>query len=213
MIKTKKKKKLRRVPVVTDAPFSNVGEQLRIIRTKLLQHQLQTGAKSFLITSPSKGEGKSFITANLALTFAELNKKVLIIEANLRNPSVHHYFGKSLKTEQELKQIQLNQLTIHATDKANIYVIDQEKLTYNPSTFFSNVDLRFAIDIFKQHFDLILVDAPHALEIPELITLLTSVDSVIGVVNFRKTMKNELENMINVIKNVSENSIFVVVNK
>ena len=202
------------MPIVSEAPFSNVGEQLRIIRTKILQHQLQTGAKSFLITSPSKGEGKSFITANLALIYAELNKKVLIIEANLRNPSVHHYFGKSLKPlNQELQEIQLEHLRINETDKANIYIIDHEKLTYNPSTFFSTVDLGHAMDILKQQFDIILVDAPHAIDIPELITLLMSVDSVIGVVNYRKTEKNALEKMVNNIQGVCEKNIFIVVNK
>lgn len=190
MIKWKRKKKKTREHFLAEAPFSNVGEQFRIIRTKILQYQNRTGAKSFLITSPSKGEGKSFVVANLAVVYAELNKKVLILEGNLRNPSVHNYFHKVIEgAKDNLNDTQFP--TVHRTNKENIYIIDNEKITYNPSTFFSNGNLEFTMDLLTDQFDIILVDAPHSIDIPELLTLLMNVDAVIGVVNYRKTLKKE----------------------
>ena len=210
MIKWKSKKKQPKEHFVAEAPFTNVGEQFRIIRTKILQYQNRTGAKSFLVTSPSKGEGKSFVTANLAIVFAELNKKVLILEANLRNPSVHKYFHKIENAEQNQSDIQFP--TIYQTNKPNIYIIDHEKLTYNPSTFFSNGNLRVAMDILKDQFDLILVDAPHAINIPELLTLLMNVDSVIGVVNYRKTLKKEWKTFGEIMDSIGKCDYLTVIN-
>lgn len=214
MIKWKNGKKKSHEHFLAEAPFSKVGEQFRIIRTKILQYQNRTGAQSFLVTSPSKGEGKSFVTANLAIVFAELNKKVLILEANLRNPSVHQYFPKKTtypiqKHDEKYSKYPI----IHETVKPNIYIIDHAKLSYNPSTYFSNGNIQHTMDTIKEEFDIILVDAPHTIDIPEVITLLKSTDAVIGVVNLRKTSKNEWKTFNEILENLKEEYLTVINSK
>ena len=124
---------------------------------------------------------------------------------------MHKYFHKIVENAEQ-NQNDIHFPTIYLTNKPNIYIIDHEKLTYNPSTFFSNANLRMTMDILKGQFDLILVDAPHAINIPEFPTLLMNVDSVIGVVDYRKTLKKEWKTFGEIMDSIGKCDYLTVIN-
>ena len=76
-------------------PHSEVAEAMRAVRTSLTFGIMPDNARSLLITSPEPGDGKSTIAANLAIALANAGKRVLLLDGDLRNPSLHHIFGVS----------------------------------------------------------------------------------------------------------------------
>ncbi|BBP92424.1 hypothetical protein BsIDN1_60420 [Bacillus safensis] len=99
MIFKRKKREKRDLSCISVLnPHSVIAEQFRTIRTNIEFTSIQTRLKSILVTSSLPKEGKSFTAANLAAVFAQQNKRVLLMDADLRKPAVHEYFDLSHHT-------------------------------------------------------------------------------------------------------------------
>ena len=116
-------------------PKSPISESYRGIRTSIEFSNLDKELKVINITSSMKNEGKSTVTANLAVSFANLDKRVLIIEGDLRNPSVHRMFN--ISNINGLTDILLNNKEfaecVHCTDVKNLHVLTSGYIPPNPS--------------------------------------------------------------------------------
>ena len=143
-------------------PKSPISEAYRGIRTSLQFSNLDKKIKTITITSARQGEGKSTILTNLAVSFANLDKKVLILDGDLRNPSVHKMFGVSnihgvtdiLLGNKEFPE------TVHCTDIKNLHVLTAGAIPPNPSEMLSSKKMKDFVESLEQYYDYIFIDAP-----------------------------------------------------
>ena len=141
---------------------SPIVEAYREIRSNIEFSNLDKDLKVISITSSMQNEGKSTIIANLAVSFAKLDKKVLIIEGDLRHPSVHRMFN--ISNINGLTDILLDKKTFsecaHCTEIKNLHVLTCGPIPTNPSEILSSNKIRQFIDDLRKHYDYIFIDAP-----------------------------------------------------
>ncbi len=144
-------------------PKSVISEEFRAIRTSIQYSNLDKKIKTILVTSTTKNEGKTTTTSNLAVSFAKLdNKKVLLIDCDLRNPSVHKAFGISnIKGLSDLliegKSI-LNY--INPTQVENLHIITAGAVPPNPAEVLASDTMKEFIKNIQNEYDYVFIDTP-----------------------------------------------------
>lgn len=143
---------------------SFIAEQFRILRTNL-QYTGNSGGrnKTILLTSSMSGEGKSFVSINLAASIALLDKKVVIVELDLRKPKISKYLG--IPEDRGISNYLINQATeeeiIQPTKvNKNLFVIPCGPIPPNPAELISNGRIEVLINVLRQTFDYIILDTP-----------------------------------------------------
>ena len=143
-------------------PKSPISESYRGIRTSIEFSNLDKEVKVINITSSMQNEGKSTVTANLAVSFANLDKRVLIMEGDLRNPSIHRMFN--ISNINGLTDILLDNKgfpeCVHCTDIKNLHVLTCGPIPPNPSEILSSKKMKEFINEVKEHYDYIFIDTP-----------------------------------------------------
>lgn len=143
-------------------PKSPIAEAYRGIRTSIEFSNLDKELKIINVTSSTQNEGKSTVIANLAVSFANLDKKVLIMEGDLRNPSVHRMFN--ISNINGLTDILLDNKDfaecVHSTDVNNLYVLTCGPIPPNPSEMLSSKKIREFVEGLREYYDYIFIDAP-----------------------------------------------------
>lgn len=155
----------------------------------------QSDAKKFLATSPLPEAGKSSTVANLALTLVSLGKKTLAIDADLRKPSLHEFFG--IPNETGLKEYLLAQIgleeAIKKTKIKNLDILPAGSFKINPALILTSPKFAELGELLMQQYDIILFDTPPVLPVTDAIQLSKHVDQVIIVARANKTKSAELE--------------------
>ncbi len=205
---------------------SLLGETFRILRTNLtyiFPLQTEKQGQTLMVTSTIKGEGKTFTALNLSISFSMMNKKVLLIGADMRNPQLHNYLN--IKKNDNGLQNYLHDMSVdwHATVKKNINGIDKLDIIMsgvippNPAELLSNGRLETLINEAKKEYDFIIIDTPPTLLVTDTLVVSHLVDTTLYVVRADFTPKNILEfsvdlsnrgklkNMAYVINNVGAN--------
>src|SRR3954468_4656668 len=181
------------------APKSPAAEQYRQLRTRLAHAEGANNLRTVLVTSPQKGEGKSVTSANLALTMAqELHRRVVIVEADLRKPSMQHLFGlppgpgltEYLSGAAELKDI-MRFLPDH-----NLTVIHAGSTATNPAELLGSTAMRRLLDSLRTRFDRVILDTPPVLPLADVAVLAPLVDGSLMVVRAGVTPKPAIENAL-----------------
>ncbi len=190
----KLKKSREGYPLITlQDPTSNAAEAYRALRTWIQLFSAQRPVKTLLITSVTPGEGKSTTAANLAITFAQLGQKVLLVDADLRYPSLHHLFDLE-DEETGLTTILLNHTdwreTLQDTSMENLKVLLTGIKPPNPTELLSTRKMQTLIQNWKEVFDLIIFDSPVILSIPDVAILTPMMDGVLLVHYPAKGNKN-----------------------
>lgn len=173
--------KLTSVPIVGDIPLTDekegaiavfenknnlMSETFRNIRTNL-QFMLNDNKKVILVTSTISGEGKSFISANLAISLSLLGKKVVIVGLDIRKPGLNKVFRLSTK-EKGITQYLANPNTdlmelVQVSDiNKNLYILPGGTVPPNPTELLARDGLDKAIDILNQNFDYVILDTAPA---------------------------------------------------
>lgn len=144
------------------APKSPISEAYRGIRTSIEFSNLDKELKVINVTSSKQNEGKTTVISNLAVTFAGLDKKVLIIDGDLRNPSVHRAFEKS--NIQGVTDILVNNKSllecVHKTQNDNLHILACGPIPPNPSEILASKKMRSFVESLRDHYDYIFIDAP-----------------------------------------------------
>lgn len=177
--------------IVVEKPKSVISEQLRTLRTNIKFAKPEEELKTLLCTSALPGEGKSTIVANIACLFASEGKRVILLDADLRKPTVHYTFGlKNVNGLSNLlsKQISVAEAIIQSHIK-NLDVIPSGLIPPNPSELISNGVLELLIKHLSNEYDLIIFDAPPLLAVTDAQILSNKVDGSILIVNKEKTTK------------------------
>lgn len=138
-----------------------VKEAYNSIRTNLLFTQQGEKCPIFVITSPTANNGKTINSANLAINFAQMGKKTLVIDADMRNPSLHKLF--SLSSRNGLSEILAgltDNITVTKTDIENLSVLTSGKIPPNPTELLSSPRMDKLLDFVKEHYDCVFIDTP-----------------------------------------------------
>ena len=143
-------------------PKSPISEGYRGIRTSIEFSNLDKEMKVINVTSSMQGEGKSTVIANLAVSFANLEKKVLLLEGDLRNSSVHRMFN--ISNINGLTDILLKDKAfaecVHCTDVKNLHVLTCGAMPPNPSEILSSKKMKDFINELREYYDYIFIDTP-----------------------------------------------------
>lgn len=183
--------------VVSKYPKSVVSESIKTLRTNLQFSSIDKPIKKILITSSIPGEGKSFITSNLAISFAETGKKVLIIDADMRKGRLYHIFNiNNTNGYSNLLLDDLNNVDsyIKKTECNNVYCLTRGTIPPNPSELLNSSKNKELIRILESKFDIIIFDGVPCSGLTDSVILSHLVDKVIIVASNKYTPKSELLN-------------------
>ncbi|MER2105666.1 MAG: CpsD/CapB family tyrosine-protein kinase [Solibacillus sp.] len=163
---------------------SPISEQFRSIRT-MLSFMMPASLKTIAVTSTIAGEGKSTTAANMGIVFAQEGKRVLLIDADLRKPTLHHTF--KLENECGLADVlaQKNTYTeaVQDTFLVGLSVMTCGQVPLHPAELFTSSTFSAFLEEVKEHFDLVLFDAPPLLLVPDAQLLVNKCDATIFVVH------------------------------
>lgn len=214
--------------IVNDFPRSPVSESFRLFRTNLLYLFENDESKVICLTSSDSNEGKSWVTANLAISCAQYGKKVLIIDADLRKGRQHRIFKKSNRTglsdllknlrgnlkEEDAQKIEEElTLKIQDTEVSNVYLLSSGPVPFNPSELLGTANIEFLLKLLKNEFDLIIIDTPPASIITDALLFANKVDYMFIVASSRKTKKEALVNTKKAIESVGGKIPGIILNQ
>ncbi|MDU6101164.1 MAG: polysaccharide biosynthesis tyrosine autokinase, partial [Acinetobacter sp.] len=193
-------KKKKSIPILAVKNSDDIAiESLRSIRTAI--HFALTNAKNniIMIAGPSPEVGKSFISTNLATIFAQGNKRVLLIDADMRRGYMHKYFDVDVKPGlSELLSGQADfQQVLHKTQVANLDVITRGKSPTNPSEILSSNQFKELLEQLQSQYDHIIIDTPPVLAVTDgiIISQYTGVNLIVA--RYAKSQMKELELTLN----------------
>ncbi|MFC6113714.1 CpsD/CapB family tyrosine-protein kinase [Sporosarcina thermotolerans] len=172
-------------------PKSFISEQFRTIRTNINFSTPDKELKTLLFTSSSPGEGKSTSAANVAIVFAQEGKKVLLVDADMRKPTMHFTFktSNSIGLSNLLtKQFSLEEVT-RITNIENLYLITCGQIPPNPAELISSSSMEALIEELALMYDIVIFDAPPLLSVADAQILSNKCDGTILVINSGTTEK------------------------
>lgn len=195
-------------------PKSPISEQYRTIRTNVQYSSVDKELKTLMVTSSGPGEGKSTTAANLAVVFAQLGKKVLLVDADLRKPTVHRSFGVNNLfgfTTVLTKQATLASSVLD-TEEKDLYILTSGPIPPNPAELLSSKSMEQFIEEATEQFDYVLFDTPPLLAVADPQILANKVDGSIYVVYSGKTQIDQAKKAKELLENAQSKLIGVVLN-
>ena len=196
-------------------PKSRTAEAFRTLRTNIQFSSLDNELKCIVVTSSGSGEGKSTVMSNLAITMAESGKKVILIDCDLRKPSIHKKLGvtNSIGLTNMLVQGVKKEECIFKTSVNNLFVLTSGPIPPNPAELLGTKKMHNLIEDLKEEFELVLIDAPPVLAVTDAQILSTLADGVIFVASYGEAQKNALVDAKHLIDKVGGKIIGIVFNK
>ena len=202
---------------------SYITECINTIRTNILYMNSVKSSKTILVTSCRAQEGKSWTSANIATSFAETNKKVLLIDADLRKGRTNKIFNIE-KTEglsdylyfmtgETKKDLELAKEYIKETEIPNLHIMTNGNIPPNPAELLESSNMLALLAMLKKLYDIVIIDSPPCMLVTDSVILSTIADSTILVVNSENTKINELMKAKRSIERVGGNLIGAILNK
>ncbi|KYG27668.1 CpsD/CapB family tyrosine-protein kinase [Alkalihalobacillus trypoxylicola] len=170
-------------------PDSQISEEFDLIRMNMEFSSIENQCRTIAITSANEGEGKSTITANLALSLAEDGKRVLILDMNVRNPAIHKIFH--IKNSLGLTNVLIGQKHIEEvilqTGDPLIGVVVSGPIPYNSERLYKSPLMEKVLEKAKQLYDFVLIDTPSILNESDTKVISSKSEGVIMIVQHGKT--------------------------
>ena len=199
--------------IVEKDPKSISAESYRTLRTNLQYSSFDEEYKVIVVTSSEPGEGKSTTAGNLALSIAQGDKKVALIDCDLRKPSLHKKFG--LSNTVGLSDVIVGKESISIVGHRynnKLTVLTSGKIPPNPSEMLGSKSMKALIEALKKVFDYVILDTPPVQAVTDAQILSTRADGTLLVVRAEKTKKESVLNSVNLLKKVNANIIGTVLN-
>lgn len=204
-------------------PKSPISETFRTLRTNIQFMNSQKNLKTILITSTMPNEGKSWVASNLAITFAQAGKKVLLIDADMRKGRLASLFQVSrapglsnflsgIDERGVNKNLDITSYILE-TEVANLFLIPTGNIPPNPAELLGTETTIKMLDNLKEIFDIVILDGTPALLVTDAIILSRMVDTTLLVASYNSTKKDDLEKTKKLIENVGGKIAGVILNK
>jgi len=195
--------------------LSGFEEAVRTLRNSIMLTDFDRRLKCILMTSATPSEGKSTVAAHLAIAHAEQGHKTLLIDGDMRRPSLHKLFGAA-------NVAGLSKVLEHHTDWHDVLIkprpdLDLHLMAAGPSTRRAadlvGTALPQLLDQAREEFDLIILDAPPLLGFPEPLQMAASVDGVIVVTRAGQTERKAVAAVLNTLSHLRANVVGLVLNE
>lgn len=202
-------------------PKSPISEVFRTLRTNIQFMNINRNLKTLLITSTLPGEGKSWVASNLAITFAQAGKQVVLIDADMRKGRQYSIFGVSprpglanyLAESKETAEIEEIEKYVQKTEVDGLHIIPAGNVPPNPSELLITPQMVNLLHKLSNKCDIVIVDAPPCELVTDATILSRIVDSTVIVTAHKYTKKANLQKTIKSIRNVGGHIAGVVLNK
>lgn len=201
--------------IVDKKPNAGASESIRTLRTNLQFSSVDEELKTILVTSSLPSEGKSFVSANLAISFAQTGKRVLLMDCDLRKGRQSGIFkvnGRKGLSNLLISDIRNYTEYIIKTKIENLYVIPKGTLPPNPSELLNSKKNEVLIELLKRHFDIIILDGAPIMGLSDSLILGSIVDKTLIVTSLNKTPKTELLNTKKSLEGIGAHLAGIVVN-
>lgn len=198
--------------LTTNSTFA-VKEAYNSIRTNLLFTQQGEKCPIFVVTSPTANNGKTINSANLAINFAQMGKKTLVIDADMRNPSLHKLF--SLSSRNGLSEILAgltDNITVTKTEIENLSVLTSGKIPPNPTELLSSPRMDKLLDFVKEHYDCVFIDTPPINIVTDATVFSQKATGYVIIVKTDTTNVPELKTTVSTLQSINANILGFILN-
>lgn len=206
--------------IITKNPKSLFAESIRSIRTNIAFESLDKDVKIIINTSPEAGDGKSFITSNLAVAYAQEGKNVLLIDADLRRGRLHEIFDVMNVTSGGYTNLMLNYKTnislskyIFPTFDKNIDLLPTGPMPPNPVELLASEKNKKLLEHLKTKYDLIIMDCAPVIGLSDSLILATLSDINLVTVSAKKTRMENLAQVQKIFNQANLKINGVILNK
>jgi non-specific protein-tyrosine kinase len=196
-------------------PRSPISEAYRTLRTNLEFTSLDKPIRSMVVTSAAPEEGKSTTLANLAVTTAQAGKKVILVDCDLRRPSLHQIFNARAApgfTDMMRDDTLMGKPPLQDTSVANLRLLASGTIPPNPSELLASRRMGEVIAALQQLADVVLFDAPPIVAVTDAAVLASKVDAVLLVVSAGKTKREHAKKAKALLDKVNAHLIGTVLN-
>jgi len=196
------------------SPKSPISEAYRSLRTNIQFSDIDNPKRVILMTSSATKEGKSTTCVNLAITFAQTGSRVLLVDSDLRRPTLHNFFN--VDKMYGLSNVLIGSLAfndvIKRTEVENLDVITAGDIPPNPAEMVASERMKAFLDEARGRYDVVLLDSPPVVAVTDAAILTTRADATIIVVSSGMTGRSELKRALALIKSVGSNVLGIVLN-
>lgn len=207
--------------IIENNPKSHIVECIKTIRTNILY---STNRKTILITSSKQKEGKSWIINNLAIAFAQANKKVILVDTDLRKENEKNEIfsvdkGEGLSdfikeiSNNKLENLEKSKKYIKETKFPNLHILQNGTIPPNPSELLSSNNMKNLLDLLKNMYDIVLLGGTSCMIVSDSIALSSMVDSTILVAENKKSKISDLKKTKKLIEDVNGKILGIIFNK
>lgn len=201
--------------VTVTKPNSVIAEQFRTIRTNIQFSMIDKELKTIIFTSSGPYEGKSTVAANIASVFADQGKKVVLIDADMRKPTVFKTFNLQntigLSTLISSRSTQIQDVVQHM-EEAGLDIITSGPVPPNPSELLNSNRMNDLIKELEELYDLVLFDMPPVVSVTDAQIMATKTDGVVFVVRRNIAQKEDVKHAKELLDMVHANVLGVVFN-
>lgn len=196
------------------------GEAFRTLRTNLTFAQKNRNISTILVTSSYSGEGKSYISSNLAIALAKSNKKVLVIDADMRKGRQNSIFRVANSNGLSNALIEVNNMNVEnlssyikTTSIPNIHIITSGDRPTNPSELVSSSKMAKLLSIVNEIYDFVVIDGTPSILVADSVAISKFVDSILIVTAYKSTKIDNVQKMKKMFENVGSQITGVIINK
>lgn len=193
---------------------SIITESYRSLRTNISFVSPDKPLKTIALTSACPSEGKSITIANLAMAYAQMGKRILLIDTDLRRPVLHHIFNKKREpgfTDLFIENPDYNSI-IKPTESKFLSIITAGIFTPNPAEIIGSNKMINLMEYFKNHFDIVFFDTPPIIAVTDATLLGSKVDGLLLVIRSRHTDRELTVRSVNALKRVGVHVVGTILN-
>ncbi|UQZ85676.1 Tyrosine-protein kinase YwqD [Paenibacillus konkukensis] len=178
--------------IMEQNPSSAASEAYRSLRFNVEASAFDDGIKTVTITSAARGEGKSTTALNLAFAYAQIGKKVVLVDADMRQPSLHRTLGEEgsrglsgyLSAYCSMNEI------VQETHVKNLSVITAGAVPPSPADLLASHEMVLLLEALKRNYDMVFIDTPPVLSLTDAKIMASQCDGVLLVVEYGKVKRN-----------------------
>ncbi len=202
--------------VVVSRPRSKVAESFRAVRTSILLSSIDAPPKTMLVSSALPEEGKTTISCNLAAALAQMGRRVLLIDADMRRPKISEYLGLpanagGLSTVLIGKDTE-DDVIVPSAKLPNFYIMPAGPKPPYPAELLGSNRMKALIKSLRLNYDHVIIDTPPVLSVTDAVLLSAEVDAVVLVVRFAQTTRQALKQVREILDQANARVCGVILN-